>query len=282
MTAQDDEKRYEHEDRAKAGNSSWTAEAIRALGAITDLQTLAGIFGCSGWSSRKMARTGEWERQGIKIFRIGAHYRVGVQSVLDVLGFSSGDLAPPEQARRRLGPPAERHGQRGHPGIRSGSRRGRAMNRSTGNGQAGGRTAPHGPAGVPSRISAPLRWRAAGVAAFTAYLRRHCRSGDPARNADACAATARRVGIAMSGPDAARSRGKPGWPRRCTTSQTPRTRQYERGPVSSPCGRRSTSPTSSRTSCGFSESRLNGSAVTGREVSQNRTMMPGRISRTRR
>jgi hypothetical protein len=41
-----------------------------------------------------MARSGEWERQGIKIFRIGAHYRVGVQSVLDVLGISSGDLSP--------------------------------------------------------------------------------------------------------------------------------------------------------------------------------------------
>jgi len=95
MTAPDDETHYEHEDCAKTGNSSWTAEAIRALGAITDLQTLAGIFGCSGWSSRKMARTGEWERQGIKIFRIGAHYRVGVASVLDVLGFSSGDLSTP-------------------------------------------------------------------------------------------------------------------------------------------------------------------------------------------
>jgi hypothetical protein len=98
MTTLDDEKHYEREDRAKAGNSSWTAEAIRALGAITDLQTLAGIFGCSGWSSRKMARTGEWERQGIKIFRIGAHYRVGVQSVLDVLGISSGDFGAPETA----------------------------------------------------------------------------------------------------------------------------------------------------------------------------------------
>ena len=98
MTAQDDENQYAQEDRAKAGTSGWTAEAIRALGAITDLQTLADIFGCSGWSSRKMARTGEWERQGIKIFRIGAHYRVGVQSVLDVLGFSSGDVSTPGTA----------------------------------------------------------------------------------------------------------------------------------------------------------------------------------------
>ena len=94
MTTPDDEKHYGQEDRA-AGNSSWTAEAIRALGATTDLQALAGIFGCSGWSSRNMARTGEWERQGIKIFRIGAHYRVGVQSVLHVLGISSGHLSTP-------------------------------------------------------------------------------------------------------------------------------------------------------------------------------------------
>ena len=99
MTAQDDEKHYEQEEnRAKTGNSKWTAEAIRALGATTDLQILADIFGCSGWSSRKMARTGEWERQGIKIFRIGAHYRVGVGSILDVLGFSSGDLGTPGTA----------------------------------------------------------------------------------------------------------------------------------------------------------------------------------------
>ncbi len=96
MTAKDDENRYEQEeDRAKVGDSRWTAEAIRALGATTDLQTLAGIFACSGWSSRKMARTGEWERQGIKIFRIGARYRVGVGSVLHVLGFSSGDFGTP-------------------------------------------------------------------------------------------------------------------------------------------------------------------------------------------
>ena len=99
MTAQDDEKHYEQEEnRAKTGNSRWTAEAIRALGAITDLQTLADIFGCSVWMSRKMARTGEWERQGIKIIRIGVHYRVGVQSILGVLGFSSGDFSAPGTA----------------------------------------------------------------------------------------------------------------------------------------------------------------------------------------
>ncbi len=100
MTARDEQKDYgQEETRAMTGNSRWTAEAIRALGATTGLQTLAGIFGCSGWSSRKMARTGEWERQGIKIFRIGAHYRVGVQSILDVLGFGSGDFSTPGTAQ---------------------------------------------------------------------------------------------------------------------------------------------------------------------------------------
>ena len=99
MTAQDDQKHCEQDETpAETGNSTWTAEAIRALGATTDLQTLADIFGCSGWSSRKMARTGEWERQGIKIFRIGAHYRVGVGSILDVLGFTSADLSTPGTA----------------------------------------------------------------------------------------------------------------------------------------------------------------------------------------
>lgn len=99
MTAHDGDTHHEQEQtRAKAGNSRWTAEAIRALGAITDLQTLAGIFECSLWMSRKMARTGEWERQGIKLIRIGAHYRVGVGSILDVLGFSSGDLNTPGTA----------------------------------------------------------------------------------------------------------------------------------------------------------------------------------------
>ena len=96
MTVQDGGKHCEQEEtHAKTGNSRWTAEAIRALGAITDLQTLAGIFECSVWMSRKLARTGEWERQGIKIIRIGVHYRVGVGSVLDVLGFGSGDLSAP-------------------------------------------------------------------------------------------------------------------------------------------------------------------------------------------
>jgi hypothetical protein len=69
--------------------SQWTPEAIRALGATTDLPTLGSIFGLGRWRSYQMAHTGEWEQAGIRIIRIGARYRVTVQSILDVLGFGT-------------------------------------------------------------------------------------------------------------------------------------------------------------------------------------------------
>ena len=69
--------------------SQWTPEAIRGLGATTDLPTLGSIFGLGRWRSYQMAHTGEWEQAGIRIIRIGARYRVTVQSILDVLGNGS-------------------------------------------------------------------------------------------------------------------------------------------------------------------------------------------------
>lgn len=65
--------------------SEWTPEAIRALGATTDVPTLGSIFGLGRWRSYQMARTGEWEQAGIRIIPIGVRYRVAVQSILDVL-----------------------------------------------------------------------------------------------------------------------------------------------------------------------------------------------------
>jgi hypothetical protein len=66
--------------------SRWTPEAIRALGATTDLPTLGSIFGLGRWRSYQMAHTGEWEQAGIRVIQIGARYRVTVQSILNVLG----------------------------------------------------------------------------------------------------------------------------------------------------------------------------------------------------
>lgn len=71
----------------------WTPEAIRALGATTDLPTLGEIFGLSTWRSREMAKTGEWEQAGIRVLKIGSRYRVIVPSILDVLGIP-GDETP--------------------------------------------------------------------------------------------------------------------------------------------------------------------------------------------
>lgn len=72
----------------------WTPEAIRTLGATTDLPTLGEIFGLSTWRSREMAKTGEWEQAGIRVLKIGSRYRVIVQSILDVLGIPGDDAIP--------------------------------------------------------------------------------------------------------------------------------------------------------------------------------------------
>jgi hypothetical protein len=85
----------------------WTPEAIRALGATTDLPTLGSIFGFSRWCSYQMAHTGEWEQAGIRIIRIGARYRVTVQSILAVLTpggaqGAPGRHGPMESSRRQL------------------------------------------------------------------------------------------------------------------------------------------------------------------------------------
>ena len=72
----------------------WTPEAIRALGATTDLPTLGEIFGLSTWRSREMAKTGEWEQAGIRILKMGSRYRVTVPSILGVLGVPGDDGTP--------------------------------------------------------------------------------------------------------------------------------------------------------------------------------------------
>ena len=72
----------------------WTPDAIRALGATTDLTTLGEIFGLSTWRSREMAKTGEWEQAGIRVLKMGSRYRVTVPSILDVLGVPGDDGTP--------------------------------------------------------------------------------------------------------------------------------------------------------------------------------------------
>jgi len=106
--------------------SQWTPEAIRALGATTDLRTLGDIFGLSSWRSYQMAHTGEWEQAGIRILKIGNRYRVAVLSILNVLsngstpgaGVGADNTAGPrtQAAGRADGPLVEPSGP---PAIRS-------------------------------------------------------------------------------------------------------------------------------------------------------------------
>jgi len=84
--------------------SQWTPEAIRALGATTDLPTLGSIFGLGRWRSYQMAHTGEWEQAGIHIIRIGARYRVTVGSILNVLGQRGTPGTPGSDGQQAPGP----------------------------------------------------------------------------------------------------------------------------------------------------------------------------------
>lgn len=85
-------------------SSQWTPEAIRGLGATTDLPTLGSIFGVSRWRAYQMAHTGEWEKVGIRILPIGIKYRVTVQSILEVLRH---DGAASPGSRRQPSPPGQ-------------------------------------------------------------------------------------------------------------------------------------------------------------------------------
>jgi hypothetical protein len=88
-------------------SSQWTPEAIRALGATTDLPTLGSIFGVSRWRAYQMAHTGEWQQVGIRIVPIGTKYRVAVQSILEVLrhgAASSGTRHQPSPPGRMQAP----------------------------------------------------------------------------------------------------------------------------------------------------------------------------------
>jgi hypothetical protein len=74
--------------------STWTPEALRALGATCDLPTLGKIFGISRSRAYQMAHTGEWQQAGIRIVSLGSKYRVAVQSILEVLGHGDAEPGP--------------------------------------------------------------------------------------------------------------------------------------------------------------------------------------------
>jgi len=73
---------------AVATATVWTAQRIRALGAVTDLQTAAAIFGLSRTTAYELARTDQFP---VPVLRFGARYRVPVHAILPALGLPADD-----------------------------------------------------------------------------------------------------------------------------------------------------------------------------------------------
>jgi len=61
----------------------WTVEAIRSLGATTDVETAAAILGIGRTKAYELAKA---SRFPVRLLRIGRRYVVPIPALLDVLG----------------------------------------------------------------------------------------------------------------------------------------------------------------------------------------------------
>ncbi|MFG1953940.1 helix-turn-helix domain-containing protein [Micromonospora sp. NPDC048830] len=74
------------------GSDAWTAERIRALGAVTDLATAARIFGLSRSVAYDLAKRGQFP---VAVLRFGSRYRVPVAAILHALHLPTADEPEP-------------------------------------------------------------------------------------------------------------------------------------------------------------------------------------------
>jgi hypothetical protein len=81
----------ESASKAVAAPTVWTAQRIRALGAVTDLQTAAAIFGLSRTTAYELARTDQFP---VPVLRFGTRYRVPVHAILTALGLPNSEGEP--------------------------------------------------------------------------------------------------------------------------------------------------------------------------------------------
>jgi Helix-turn-helix domain len=61
----------------------WTIEAVRNLGATTDVETAGAILGIGRSKSYELAKSGHFP---VRVLRIGRRYLVPIPSILAVLG----------------------------------------------------------------------------------------------------------------------------------------------------------------------------------------------------
>jgi hypothetical protein len=61
----------------------WTIDAVRGLGATTDIETAGAIIGIGRSKSYELAKSGEFP---VRVLRIGRRYLVPIPSILALLG----------------------------------------------------------------------------------------------------------------------------------------------------------------------------------------------------
>jgi hypothetical protein len=61
----------------------WTIDAVRNLGATTDIETAGAILGIGRSKSYELAKSGEFP---VRVLRIGRRYLVPIPSILTLLG----------------------------------------------------------------------------------------------------------------------------------------------------------------------------------------------------
>ena len=69
------------------GARVWTVEAIRGLGATTDVETAAEILKIGRTKAYELAKDGEFPT---RVLRVGRRYLVPVPAILDLLGAHPG------------------------------------------------------------------------------------------------------------------------------------------------------------------------------------------------
>jgi hypothetical protein len=68
------------------GRRIWTAEAVRGLGVMTDLETAASVLNIGRTKAYELAKQGQFP---LKVQRVGRRYLVPVSGLLGALGLDA-------------------------------------------------------------------------------------------------------------------------------------------------------------------------------------------------
>lgn len=72
----------------KVRRGSWTANQLRALPVLVDVETAGSVLGMGLWKARQLVRAGEFP---VKVIRHGERYVVPSRPLLELLGVEPAD-----------------------------------------------------------------------------------------------------------------------------------------------------------------------------------------------